>query len=98
MFMNIIPITTKVDTADQAAQDAQFYRGVLHGMIETGIEMIRQIKRQAEIQAAAAKTDPHAPSGTDFSIAYERVSESIHECIVLAQELAEPAPARVSGA
>jgi hypothetical protein len=79
--------------ADQRAEDALYYRQVLHDMIEIGIELVRQLPEQAKPQAATGPAEPAGLTGTDVSAAYERLTRAVRRSIMLAQKLAETSPA-----
>ena len=78
--------TTSVlsDAAGPAAEDVQFYRTMLHELIELGVELARDVCRQAK--AAPAPERPQA----DVAVMFERVSRAVRRTIALAQRLGEP--------
>jgi hypothetical protein len=67
LFMSLEPLPVEPEnapdqpTSDQQAQDAQYYRFVLHDLIDMGTELARMVHRQALSQAKATtlSTDPH---------------------------------------
>ena len=69
--------SVEVQGADQREQDAQYYRGVLHGLIDIGADLARQIHQQGEPVA-------------EIAIAFDRIARSVRRCVVLAQKIAEP--------
>jgi hypothetical protein len=84
---------------DQQAQDTQYYRRVLHKLIDMGTDLASQIHQQAlsqtegpppaADQSASCKTIPAA----DPTIAFDRISRAIRRTIALAQKLFEPVAA-----
>ena len=81
------------------AEDDQFYRKVLHGLIEVGAELVRHLPQQAAAQAQApqqhsAPQPTPAPSSdtvASVAIAYDRISRAVRRCIMLARSLNDPA-------
>jgi hypothetical protein len=96
MFMSFDPTPTEKEAlAEQRAQDAQYYRGILHGLIEMGNDIAGMIHQQAKSQAAAAAPDASAglvPSPMTRE-AFEQIARTIRRCILLAMKVAEPAKA-----
>jgi hypothetical protein len=77
--------------ADQQAQDAQYYRRILHGLIDMGADLARQIHQQALTPAETAEPGPEpAP---DFTAAFDRIARTIRRSILLARKLTEPVQA-----
>ncbi len=80
--------------ADPAAQDTQYYRRVLHELIDIGADLARLVHQQAK---ATAEADPAAspPSQVpDLTIAFDRTARAVRRTITLARRLSEPlAPA-----
>ncbi len=79
-----------LDPADRARQrdeDAQYYRQVLHKLVEIGSRLARAIDRQA----APAPAPPPAPR-TELAVAFERVARTLRRTIALARKIADPAP------
>ena len=82
----------------QRDEDAQYYRQVLHELVEIGTRLARAIDRQA---AAAPATTPEqagqpapaaAPAAApDLTIAFDRVARTLRRTIALARKLSEPA-------
>ncbi len=73
-------------TGDQTAEDALYYRGVLHQLIDMGLDLAKNVHQQATTQAPEPDTKP-AP---DPSFAFDRISRAIRRTIALARTLAEP--------
>jgi hypothetical protein len=83
------------------AEDDQFYREILHGLIEVGAELVRHLPQQAAAQTQAPQQHPApqpapapAPSSDAvafLAIAYDRVSRAVRRCIALARSLNDPA-------
>ncbi len=99
MSAHAIPVEPHTNPGPQA-EDDQFYREILHGLIEVGAELVRHLPQQATAQAQAQQQDPApqpapAPSPDAVAIAYDRISRAVRRCIMLAQSLDKPAkPAR----
>jgi len=83
------------------AEDDQFYREVLYGLIEVGAELVRHLPQQAAAQAQAPQQHP-APQPTPapapspdavapLAIAYDRITRAVRRCIALARSLNDPA-------
>jgi hypothetical protein len=88
LFMSSHPASTEPETeADQHVQDAQYYRRILHDLIDRGADLARQVHQQALSQAETAEPAP------DFAAAFDRIARTIRRCIVLARKLAEPVQA-----
>ncbi len=80
------------DPADQQAEDAQYYRRVLHELIDMGADLARTVHRQATSQAGAE--DPDAAAVHETAVAFDRISRAVRRTIALARKLAEPVPMR----
>ena len=88
------------DRATQRDEDAQYYRQVLHELIEIGTDIARIVHRQATAKPAehgpesdgqpAAKPAP-AP---DPTIAFDRIARTLRRTIALARKLTDPTPLR----
>ncbi len=91
----------------QPGADPQFYRHVLHGLINTGAAFTHLLLEQATAQAQAGQAqaaqpqpaqqrpEPHpapAPSLPDLSAAFDQVARTVRRCIMLAQSLDTPKP------
>ena len=83
--------------ASQRDEDAQYYRQVLHELIEIGTDLARTLHRQAapetNNQPAAA---PAAAPAPDPTIAFDRIARTLRRTIVLARKLSDPAPPRAT--
>ncbi len=78
------------DLASQRDEDAQYYRQVLHELIEIGTDLARAVHRQA----TSAHSAEAAPAGTpqpDSTIAFDRIARTLRRTIALARKLSEPA-------
>ncbi len=79
----------------QQAEDAQYYRRVLHGLIDMGAELagivLHQAKARSETPTPAAAPAPHPTQ--DFTIPFDRIARAIRRTVLLARKIAEPAPA-----
>ena len=80
--------------ADQQAEDAQYYRRVLHELIDIGADLARMVHQQAKAQAEAGV--PAAEPAPDATIAFDRIARTIRRSIALARTLGEPVPAPAS--
>jgi hypothetical protein len=83
------------DLARQRAEDAQYYRRVLHKLIDMGTDLAEAVHRQATAQPATEKraTQPGAapaPAAPDLAIAFDRLARTIRRTIALARKLSEP--------
>ncbi len=82
--------------ADQAAEDALYYRGVLHELIDLGADLARlvhgQAKAQVEAEAGAAGAGDGAGMGTapDLAAAFDRLARAVRRSISLARTLSDP--------
>ena len=91
------PKPSRPDPADRASQrdeDAQYYREILHELVEIGARLARAIDPQAAPAAAPEQAGQPAPAQApqpDPSIAFDRVARTIRRTIALARKLSEPA-------
>jgi hypothetical protein len=87
------------DATDPQADDAAYYRRVLHDFIEMGAELARLVVQDARslAEAAPAETEtgaaPRSGAGADCALAFERISRTVRRSIMLARTLDEPVPA-----
>ncbi len=81
------PAEAAIDLTAQAAADAQFYRGVLHRMIDLGVNLVQSAHDQVQAAAASGEAAPHATA------AFERFSRAVRRAIALARHVAQPLPA-----
>ncbi len=97
--MNTTPNPTEPETlTEQRAQDAQYYRGILHGLIDKANDIAGMIHQQAQTQAANAAPDSSpclvpSPMTRD---AFEQIAWTIRRCILLALKVAEPVKVRTA--
>jgi hypothetical protein len=97
----------------QPAADPQFYRHVLHGLINTGAGFTRLLFEQATAQAQANQAQPAQPqpaqqrpephpapaaSLQDLAAAFDSISRTVRRCIMLAQSLDTPKQPRIPAA
>ena len=94
MFMTTQPLSAEpLDAHDQRAADAQYYRGVLHALIDMGADLARLVHDQAKAQVeAAAAAEPGAEPAPDATVAFDRVARAVRRTVMLARTLDEPAP------
>ena len=79
----------------QRDEDAQYYRQVLHELVEIGARLARALDRQATpepgIASAPAPEQAAQPApAPDLTIAFDRVARTIRRTIALARKLSEP--------
>lgn len=83
------------------ADDAAYYKRVLHDLIDMGNDLARIVHDQAKRQAgekaeAATAVLPPIPAANDrypdLTVAFDRIARSVRRTILLAQKLEEPAP------
>ena len=81
------------------AEDAQYYRAVLHELIGMGADLARSIHQQATASPAAKIPDRKAPAPDsigvsaptpDLTVAFDRIARCVRRSIALAHALAEP--------
>jgi hypothetical protein len=80
------PAHPPADDAQQAG-DAQYYRQILHELIDIGASLARTLQA-TDATANSANSDP--------TIAFDRIARAIRRTIVLARYIAEPPPERAS--
>ena len=92
---------SRPDPADHASstpvsqrdEDAQYYRHILHELIEIGTDLARAIHRQATPKPNAEPgPEPAAAPAPDPTLAFDRIARTIRRTIALARKLTEPAP------
>jgi len=89
----------------QHAEDAQYYRHVLHDLIDMGAGLARLLHQQASAQAQAAPQEPGlqpaSPPAPDaltpdtlisIAAAFDRIARAVRRSIALARSLADPVP------
>ena len=80
------------------AEDDQFYREILHGLINVGAELISHLPQQAATPAQTPQQDPAPqpvpPPSPDvivpLAIAYDRITRAIRRSIALARSFNDP--------
>ena len=85
--------------ATQRDEDAQYYRQILHELIEIGTDLARAVHRQAAPEPNAEpgaapypeKATQPAPA-PDPAIAFDRIARTLRRTIALARKITEPAP------
>ncbi len=87
------------DRARQRDEDTQYYRGVLHELVEMAADIARAVHRQATAEQSAEHGPESAgqPAASpapaaDPTIAFDRIARTLRRTIALARKLAEPAP------
>ena len=86
MFMSSDPAITEPPHAD-------FYRGILHGLIQGGANYADMLHLQAKARFEAA---PATAEITKGAIAYDNVSRSVRRGILMAQRVDKPVRSRAS--
>ena len=94
------PAPSCPDPADRATQrdeDAQYYRGILHELVEMATDIARAVHRQATAEQPAehgpeSDGQPAASPTPDPSIAFDRIARTIRRTIALARKITDPAP------
>ncbi len=74
--------------ADQAAEDALYYRRVLHELIDMGADLARTVHGQAMADDAGM-----AP---ELAVDFDRIARSVRRSIALARSLSEPVSPRAA--
>ena len=98
------PLPDPADRASQRDEDAQYYRQVLHELVEIGARLARAIDRQAAPEseaepgaapgAAPEQAGQPAPAPTaapDLTLAFDRIARTLRRTIALARKLSDPA-------
>jgi hypothetical protein len=88
--MHAQPAPTREESTAHRQADAEYYRRVLHSLIDMGAELAGLVLQQARSQGEAA-----APA--DLAVAFDRVARSVRRTVLLARRLDEapqPAPAQ----
>ena len=85
------PHPEPADRARQRDEDAQYYRGILHELVEMATDIARAVHRQATAEQPA-EHGPAQALAPDPTIAFDRIARTIRRTIALARKLAEPAP------
>ena len=81
--------------ASQRDEDAQYYRQVLHELIEIGTDLARSIHRQATPEPAIEPAPaPAAAPQPDPTIAFDRIARTLRRTIALARKITDPTPPR----
>jgi hypothetical protein len=83
------------DPAPQRDEDAQYYRQILHELIDMGANLARAIHCQATTQPGAASGPEEASQpapAPDPTIAFDRIARAIRRTIALTRAITEPAP------
>ena len=74
--------------ANQRDEDAQYYRQVLHELVEMATDIARAVHRQA---ISEPDKEPAAAPTPDPTIAFDRIARTLRRTIALARKLSEPA-------
>ncbi len=88
--------TPQTPPQDQQAEDAQYYRRVLHKIIDLASNIAQSLHDDAT-QKRPAYAPPPTPEETQtLSLAFDRIARCIRRTILLARNVAEPpkAPAK----
>ena len=79
------------DLARQRDEDAQYYRGILHELVEMATDIARAVHRQAASEPAATPAEAPTP---DPTIAFDRIARTLRRTIALARKITDPTPPR----
>ena len=88
---SLAPATELPPAADRSADDAAYYRGVLHELIDMGADLARLVHRQVIARADAAEAGGgagHSVVDEPF-IAFERIVRTVRRTVLLAKRLDE---------
>ena len=93
------PTPSRPEPADRATQrdeDAQYYRGILHELVEMATDIARAVHRQATAEQPAEHGpeqdgQPAAAPAPDPTLAFDRIARTIRRTIALARKLSDPA-------
>jgi hypothetical protein len=81
------------DPASQRDEDAQYYRQILHELVEMATDIARAVHRQATAgQSAEPAAAPAAAPTPDPTIAFDRIARTLRRTIALARKISEPVP------
>ena len=91
------PHPEPADRASQRDEDAQYYREILHELVEIGARLARAIDPQTTTQPGAAPEQAGQPAPAQApqpapSIAFDRIARTIRRSIALARKISEPGP------
>ena len=94
--MSSTPALQVPSEAAQHANNTQYYRQVLHELIDMGADLARNVHQQARPHAPARTPAPIlAPAcPNDPTIAFDRIARCVRRTIALARTLAQPLPPR----
>ena len=85
------------DAACEASGDVAYYRGVLHELIDMGMDLARRVHARgvgaAEVGSDAA-VEPAPGAAREVSVAFERIARTVRRTVGLARRLDEPVVAR----
>jgi len=84
--MSARPVPSPEPTSQQA-EDAQYYRHVLHDLIDMGASLARQCHAQAKAEPDAPE---HAKTAEAASQAFTRLARTVRQTILLARHVSEP--------
>ena len=77
--------------ASQRDEDAQYYRHILHELIEIGADLARALHRQATPEPST-EPGPEPASRPDPTIAFDRIARTLRRTIALARKISAPTP------
>ena len=83
--------------ASQRDEDAQYYRHILHELVDMATDIARAVHRQTTTEQSTAPGAAPAPAlagAPDPTIAFDRIARTIRRTIALARKLSEPTPPR----
>ncbi len=95
----LTPAASSLDTAVPSAEDAAYYRRVLHELIDMGLDMARLVHGAAKAQVTEAAVEVEAgPGVADGSVAFDRLARAVRRTVALARRLDEPVRRAPDGA
>ena len=86
-------LTDPAYRATQRDEDAQYYRGILHELVEMATDIARAVHRQATAEQPAEPAAAPTPT-PDPTIAFDRIARTLRRTIALARKLSDPTPPR----
>ena len=87
--MTIPSSLTEPGSAERRQDDAEYYRLILHVMIERGADMTGLLHQQATMHVTAVVRGdvPVTAKGKDYAGDFELISKAVRRCIMLAMKL-----------
>ena len=98
--MSTTALSDPADRARQRDEDAHYYRGILHELVEMATDIARAVHRQATAPPAApgpgtdAEPAVKPAPAADPTIAFDRIARTIRRTIALARRITDPSQPR----